>query len=63
MRMKKLNLSPSCVFVHQSISDVTAGEKDKEGRRRLQEKLDEMERKSIMQNISVMSLNFMFKMM
>ncbi len=34
MRMKKVNLSPS--------SDVTAGEKNKEGRRRLQEKLDEI---------------------
>ncbi len=42
MRMKNLNLSPSCVFVHQNISDVTAGEKNKEGRRRLQEKLDEI---------------------
>ncbi len=42
LRMKKVNLSPSCVFVHQNVSDVTAGEKNMEGRRRLQEKLDEM---------------------
>ncbi|XP_073700458.1 interferon-induced very large GTPase 1-like [Garra rufa] len=42
MRMKKVRLNPSCVFVHQNISDVTAGEKIMEGRRRLQEKLDEM---------------------
>uniref|UniRef100_A0A8C2HAQ7 VLIG-type G domain-containing protein n=1 Tax=Cyprinus carpio TaxID=7962 RepID=A0A8C2HAQ7_CYPCA len=42
MRMKKVKLNPSCVFVHQNISDVTAGEKNMEGRRRLQEKLDEM---------------------
>ncbi|XP_067237197.1 interferon-induced very large GTPase 1-like isoform X2 [Chanodichthys erythropterus] len=42
MRMKKVRLDPSCVFVHQNVSDVTAGEKTKEGRRRLQEKLDEM---------------------
>ncbi|XP_042575335.1 interferon-induced very large GTPase 1-like isoform X1 [Cyprinus carpio] len=42
MRMKKVRLNPSCVFVHQNVSDVTAGEKTKEGRRRLQEKLDEM---------------------
>ncbi|KAL0159721.1 hypothetical protein M9458_043446, partial [Cirrhinus mrigala] len=42
MRMKKVNLSPSCVFVHQNISDVTAGEKNMEGRRRLQQTLDEM---------------------
>ncbi|KAL0159717.1 hypothetical protein M9458_043442 [Cirrhinus mrigala] len=42
MRMKKVNLSPSCVFVHQNVSDVTAGEKNMEGRRRLQHTLDEM---------------------
>ncbi|ROJ77279.1 Interferon-induced very large GTPase 1 [Anabarilius grahami] len=42
MRMKKVRLNPSCVFVHQNVSDITAGEKNKEGRRRLQEKLDEM---------------------
>uniref|UniRef100_A0A672KWA8 VLIG-type G domain-containing protein n=1 Tax=Sinocyclocheilus grahami TaxID=75366 RepID=A0A672KWA8_SINGR len=42
MRMKKVRLNPSCVFVHQNISDVTAGEKNMEGRRRLQEKLDKM---------------------
>ncbi|XP_073704674.1 interferon-induced very large GTPase 1-like [Garra rufa] len=42
MRMKKVKLSPSCMFVHQNVSDVTAGEKNMEGRRRLQEKLDEM---------------------
>ncbi|XP_051744952.1 interferon-induced very large GTPase 1-like [Ctenopharyngodon idella] len=42
MRMKKVRLNPSCVFVHQNVSDVTAGEKNMTGRRRLQEKLDEM---------------------
>ncbi|ROI83694.1 Interferon-induced very large GTPase 1, partial [Anabarilius grahami] len=42
MRMKKINLSPSCMFVHQNVSDITAGEKNMEGRRRLQETLDEM---------------------
>ncbi|XP_067226574.1 interferon-induced very large GTPase 1-like [Chanodichthys erythropterus] len=42
MRMKKVKLNPSCVFVHQNVSDVTAGKKTKEGRRRLQETLDEM---------------------
>ncbi|KAI2646536.1 Interferon-induced very large GTPase 1 [Labeo rohita] len=41
MRMKKVRLNPSCVFVHQNVSDITAGEKNMEGRRRLQEKLDE----------------------
>ncbi|XP_073799921.1 interferon-induced very large GTPase 1-like [Danio rerio] len=44
MRMKKVRLNPSCVFVHQNISDVTAGEKTMEGRRRLLEKVDEMTR-------------------
>ncbi len=42
MRMKKVRLNPSCVFVHQNVSDVTAREKNMEGRRLLQEKLDEM---------------------
>ncbi|XP_051744869.1 interferon-induced very large GTPase 1-like isoform X2 [Ctenopharyngodon idella] len=42
LRMKKVRLTPTCVFVHQNVSDITAGEKNMEGRRRLQEKLDEM---------------------
>ncbi|XP_067284839.1 interferon-induced very large GTPase 1-like [Pseudorasbora parva] len=42
MRMKKVKLNPSCVFVHQNVSDVTARLKNMEGRRRLLEKLDEM---------------------
>ncbi|MCJ8749354.1 hypothetical protein PDJAM_G00175360 [Pangasius djambal] len=42
LRMKKVRLNPSCIFVHQNVSDITAGEKNMEGRRRLQEKLDEM---------------------
>ncbi|XP_050962530.1 interferon-induced very large GTPase 1 isoform X2 [Labeo rohita] len=42
MRMNEVRLNPSCVFVHQNVSDVTAGEKNMEGKRRLQEKLDEM---------------------
>ncbi|XP_048055842.1 interferon-induced very large GTPase 1-like isoform X2 [Megalobrama amblycephala] len=42
MRMKQVRLNPSCVFVHQNVSDVTAGEKNMEGRRRLQKTLDEM---------------------
>ncbi|KAK7132771.1 hypothetical protein R3I93_019113 [Phoxinus phoxinus] len=41
MRMKNVRLSPSCIFVHQNVSDITAGEKNMEGRRRLQEKLDD----------------------
>ncbi|MCJ8749341.1 hypothetical protein PDJAM_G00175310 [Pangasius djambal] len=42
LRMKKVRLKPSCIFVHQNVGDMTAGEKNMEGRRRLQEKLDEM---------------------
>uniref|UniRef100_A0A3B1IFN9 VLIG-type G domain-containing protein n=1 Tax=Astyanax mexicanus TaxID=7994 RepID=A0A3B1IFN9_ASTMX len=42
MRMKKVRLKPSCVFVHQNVTDVAAEDKMMEGRRRLQEKLDEM---------------------
>ncbi|KAL0198959.1 hypothetical protein M9458_007499, partial [Cirrhinus mrigala] len=42
LRMKKVRLNPSCVFVHQNVSDITAGQKNEEGRRRLQETLDEM---------------------
>ncbi|XP_073448244.1 interferon-induced very large GTPase 1-like [Aquarana catesbeiana] len=42
LRMKKVNLQPSCVFVHQNVGEITAKEKNMEGRRRLQEKLDEM---------------------
>ncbi|XP_026767322.3 interferon-induced very large GTPase 1 isoform X2 [Pangasianodon hypophthalmus] len=42
LRMKKVRLNPSCIFVHQNVSDITASEKNMEGRRRLQEKLDEM---------------------
>ncbi|XP_037544424.1 interferon-induced very large GTPase 1 [Nematolebias whitei] len=42
MRMKKVNLSPSCVFVHQNVTDIAAAEKNMEGKRRLLEKLDKM---------------------
>ncbi|XP_063278897.1 interferon-induced very large GTPase 1-like [Prinia subflava] len=42
LRMKKVNLSPSCLFVHQNVGEITAKEKNMEGRRRFQEKLDEM---------------------
>ncbi|XP_060760125.1 interferon-induced very large GTPase 1-like isoform X2 [Neoarius graeffei] len=42
LRMKKVRLYPSCLFVHQNVGDITAGEKTMEGRRRLQEKLDDM---------------------
>ncbi|XP_032392516.1 interferon-induced very large GTPase 1 isoform X2 [Etheostoma spectabile] len=42
MRMKKVNLSPSCVFVHQNVTDIAAAEKNMDGKKRLQEKLDQM---------------------
>ncbi|TKS91537.1 Interferon-induced very large GTPase 1 [Collichthys lucidus] len=42
MRMKEVKLSPSCVFVHQNVTDVAAAEKNMDGKRRLQEKLDKM---------------------
>ncbi|XP_048046051.1 interferon-induced very large GTPase 1-like [Megalobrama amblycephala] len=42
LRMKKVKLNPSCMFVHQNVSDITAGEKNMDGRRRLQETLDKM---------------------
>ncbi|XP_065108894.1 interferon-induced very large GTPase 1-like [Paramisgurnus dabryanus] len=42
LRMKKVRLTPSCMFVHQNVGDITAGEKNMVGKRRLQEKLDEM---------------------
>ncbi|XP_048846979.1 interferon-induced very large GTPase 1-like [Brienomyrus brachyistius] len=42
LRMKKVKLSPRCVFVHQNVGDITASEKNMEVKRHLQEKLDKM---------------------
>ncbi|CAM4586217.1 unnamed protein product [Leuciscus chuanchicus] len=42
LRMKEVRFSPSCVFVHQNVSDVTAEKNTMEARRRLQETLDKM---------------------
>ncbi|CAM4329061.1 unnamed protein product [Leuciscus chuanchicus] len=42
LRMKKVKLNPRCVFVLKNISDIAAGEKNMEARRRLLETLDEM---------------------
>ncbi|XP_056600443.1 interferon-induced very large GTPase 1-like [Triplophysa dalaica] len=42
LRMKKIKVNSSCMFVHQNVSDVTAREKNMEGRRRQQNNLDEM---------------------
>ncbi|XP_057183492.1 interferon-induced very large GTPase 1-like isoform X2 [Triplophysa rosa] len=42
LRMKRVRLNTSCMFVHQNVYDVTAREKNMEGRRRQQKKLDKM---------------------
>ncbi|XP_056308940.1 interferon-induced very large GTPase 1-like [Danio aesculapii] len=42
IKIKKVRLKPSCVFVHQNMSDITAGEKNMQGRRLLQKTLDEI---------------------
>ncbi|XP_016111696.1 interferon-induced very large GTPase 1-like [Sinocyclocheilus grahami] len=42
LRMKQVKLNPSCIFVHQNVSDITAKEKNMEGKRKLLEELDEM---------------------
>ncbi|XP_065134363.1 interferon-induced very large GTPase 1-like [Paramisgurnus dabryanus] len=42
LRMKKVKLNPSCMFVHQNVSDITAREKNMQGKRRLLQTLDEM---------------------
>ncbi|XP_046709027.1 interferon-induced very large GTPase 1-like isoform X2 [Silurus meridionalis] len=42
LRMKQVRLNPSCMFVHQNVSDIAAREKIRDGRRHLQETLDKM---------------------
>ncbi|GAA6073722.1 interferon-induced very large GTPase 1-like [Tachysurus ichikawai] len=42
LRMKKVRLNPRCMFIHQNVAEITAGEKNEEGRRCLQERLDDM---------------------
>ncbi|KAB0346673.1 hypothetical protein FD754_011530 [Muntiacus muntjak] len=42
LRMKQLKISPSCLFVHQNVGEVTAKEENMEGRRRLEQRLDQM---------------------
>lgn len=42
LRMKQVKISPSCLFVHQNVGEVTAKDQNMEGRRRLEQKLDEM---------------------
>ncbi|XP_042547341.1 interferon-induced very large GTPase 1-like [Dipodomys spectabilis] len=42
LRMKKVKISPSCLFVHQNVGDVTVEDQTMEGRRCLECRLDEM---------------------
>uniref|UniRef100_G1TCE1 VLIG-type G domain-containing protein n=1 Tax=Oryctolagus cuniculus TaxID=9986 RepID=G1TCE1_RABIT len=42
LRMKQVKISPSCLFVHQNVEEVTAEDQMMEGRRRMQQRLDEM---------------------
>lgn len=42
LRMKQVKLSSSCLFVHQNVGDLTAKDKNIEGRRSLQMELDKM---------------------
>ncbi|XP_041521987.1 interferon-induced very large GTPase 1-like [Microtus oregoni] len=42
LRMKQVKISPSCIFVHQNVGEVTAKDQTMEGRRRLEQRLDEM---------------------
>uniref|UniRef100_A0A8C4TDX3 VLIG-type G domain-containing protein n=1 Tax=Erpetoichthys calabaricus TaxID=27687 RepID=A0A8C4TDX3_ERPCA len=51
LRMKKVKLSPSCCFVHQNVGEITAGEANMEGRRRLEERLDFMTQTAAKQEV------------
>ncbi|XP_029417565.1 interferon-induced very large GTPase 1-like [Nannospalax galili] len=42
LRMKQVKISPSCLFVHQNVGEVTAKDQNMEGRRKLEQRLDEM---------------------
>lgn len=42
LRMKQVKIYPSCFFVHQNVGEVTAKDQTMEGRRQLEQKLDEM---------------------
>uniref|UniRef100_A0A8C5QZN7 VLIG-type G domain-containing protein n=1 Tax=Leptobrachium leishanense TaxID=445787 RepID=A0A8C5QZN7_9ANUR len=42
LRMKEIGRTPSCQFVHQNVSDVSAHEKNMRDRKKLLEQLDEM---------------------
>ncbi|XP_046294243.1 interferon-induced very large GTPase 1-like [Marmota monax] len=42
LRMKQVKISPTCIFVHQNVGEMTAKDRTTEGRRRLEQRLDEM---------------------
>ncbi|XP_062340015.1 interferon-induced very large GTPase 1-like isoform X2 [Osmerus eperlanus] len=42
LRMKQVQITPSCIFVHQNVAEASAGEKNMEGRINLLGKLDAM---------------------
>ncbi|KAJ8372092.1 hypothetical protein AAFF_G00294560 [Aldrovandia affinis] len=42
MRMTSVKINTSCIFVHQNVAETTASEKNQEGRRCLQNRLDQM---------------------
>ncbi|XP_014386100.1 PREDICTED: interferon-induced very large GTPase 1-like [Myotis brandtii] len=42
MRMKQVKISPSCLFVHQNVGEVTAKDQTMEERRALEQRLDDM---------------------
>ncbi|XP_070347041.1 interferon-induced very large GTPase 1-like isoform X2 [Equus asinus] len=42
LRMKQVKISPRCFFIHQNVGEVTAKDQTMEGRRRLEQKLDEI---------------------
>ncbi|KAI4537597.1 hypothetical protein MG293_012460 [Ovis ammon polii] len=40
LRMKQVKISPTCLFVHQNVGEVTAKDQNMEGRRQLKQRLD-----------------------
>ncbi|XP_046294238.1 interferon-induced very large GTPase 1-like [Marmota monax] len=42
LRMKQVKISPTCIFVHQNVGEVTAKDQTMDGRRQLEQRLDEM---------------------
>ncbi|KAL6483797.1 hypothetical protein MHYP_G00086690 [Metynnis hypsauchen] len=51
LRVKKVKLTPSCMFVHQNVADISDGEKNMEGKNQLQKKLNEMTRLAATQEV------------